>query len=279
MKRSVAILGPTPSFVRWAIRSPCSLRQLDVENLPDATFRQLRGVRELSVARKEEREHAGICFHATETENVDSALGFFSEEVSDFFGGIENIESCCKNCHANAVSSAHDDDKIWAGCYGWFKSQFSDTEDINTFDYIRAFENVAANWYKVWQTNTWADDRLETLNKIFSQIEKPATDPALAELTTAISVCLQNDLALETELVPGGNSDGFHWTINSHCPACKYELPESQLSCDGCGRQGTPNRAVKRKVLGLRPYVKLFRLLGANKTEQLLAEYVEGASP
>lgn len=272
MKRSVAILGPTPSFVRWAIRIPCALRQIDVDNLPDATFRQLRSLRELSLARSENRVQGGICFHATETETVDAALGFFADEVSDFFGGVDNIQAACGKCVANAVSRSQAGEEVWAGCYGWFRSEFS------SVNYINSFQKASANWYKVWQTNTWENSELVILQKILLNIENIANDPALCELNTAVAACLENELTLETELVPGGDSDGLHWTINSHCPTCKFELPESQLRCDGCGRQGTPNRAVKRKVLGLRPYVKLTRLLGVEKTEKLLADHAGRAS-
>ena len=48
MKRSVAIWGPTPAFIRWAIEHPCELRDIEVDNLADGTFRQLRALRELS---------------------------------------------------------------------------------------------------------------------------------------------------------------------------------------------------------------------------------------
>ena len=118
MKRSVAILGPTPSFVRWAIRHDCPLRQQDTQNLPDATFRQLRGLRELSVGVVESRVWEGICVHpqATST-NPEEALGFPIDEVLDVHGDEEFVANGCQSCPANAV--ARDQPGIWAGCYGW----------------------------------------------------------------------------------------------------------------------------------------------------------------
>ena len=67
MKRSVAIVGPTPAFLEWSIAQECRLRDLDVEqpvDLPSQTFRQLRSVRELGVGRVEGRVFEGTCVHA-----------------------------------------------------------------------------------------------------------------------------------------------------------------------------------------------------------------------
>jgi len=276
MKRSVAIVGPTPSFVRWAIRHECPLRQIDDDNLADSTFRQLRGLRELSVARNEDRILEGVCFHREQTKDSKTALGFFADEISDFYGGVENVSSCCGACPANAVQLAHADQRqqVWGGCYGWFPSQ------SDGHDFMREFENASTenmpfNWYQVWQTSVWQGAELERLQKILKQIPATIVNVALAELTAAVTACVANEFSLVTELVPGGNSDGLHWTINSHCPDCKFEMSESRKDCPACGRSGVPNRMVKRKVLGLRPYVKLSRLLGDDATSELLAKYLD----
>ena len=48
MKRAAAIIGPTPSFVRWTILQPCPFRQID-DSHPYEAFRQLRNLREVSL--------------------------------------------------------------------------------------------------------------------------------------------------------------------------------------------------------------------------------------
>ncbi|MFK7770169.1 MAG: hypothetical protein AB8B55_23365 [Mariniblastus sp.] len=118
MKRSVAIFGPTPQFVRWAIARECPLRMMDIDNLPDTTFRQLRGLRELSNGLIENRVLDDICVHPDSSSNdIAAARGFPTEEILQTFGDAEFVKSCCDNCPANAVSNQRDG--IWAGCYGW----------------------------------------------------------------------------------------------------------------------------------------------------------------
>ncbi len=131
MKRSVAILGPTPPFVRWAILHECSLRQLESENLPDVTFRQLRGLRELSVGMLECRVWEGICIHPDATSAAPKqALGFPINEVIDAYGDEQFVASCCTNCPANSV--ARDQPGIWAGCYGWLPTSADFSFEISS---------------------------------------------------------------------------------------------------------------------------------------------------
>jgi hypothetical protein len=272
MKRSVAIVGPTPSFVRWAIRHACPLRQIDVENLPDATFRQLRILRELSLARIEKRVFKGICFHSTMIDDPDTARGFFEDEVADFFGGIPQISNCCNACCANAAELSREDPadkpKVWAGCFGWLPSKFE------AFDYVAEFHSKSANWFAIWRCQQWNSSNLYGLLNILDQVRRTiSNDTNLRELAAAARTCMTNQLILETELVPSGRSDGLHWTINSHCPDCKFEMSESDRHCPECGKSGAPNRTAKRNVLGLRPYMFLKHLIGQENAEQRLREY------
>ena len=89
MKRSVAIIGPTPAFVRWAIWHPCDLRPLEERRFIDQCFRTLRGIRAYSVAKAEGRIHDGFCLHPEITmaavglnrTAVESPRGFSIDEV------------------------------------------------------------------------------------------------------------------------------------------------------------------------------------------------------
>jgi hypothetical protein len=124
LKRSVAIIGPTPGFLRWAIWQPCPLRERDDLPLPDTTFRQLRGVREISVGRIENRIFENICVHPlANSREPELALGFPIFEVAGLFGGPEQIKDACWNCPANAVS-AHQPGLL-AGCFGWLPVDFN----------------------------------------------------------------------------------------------------------------------------------------------------------
>ncbi len=118
MKRSVAIVGPTPMFVRWAILNPCQLRELYPQRLPESTFRQLRALREISLAAIEERIFDQVCIHPdASSRNAADALGILIDEISSLVGGLDFAHRCCENCPANAGGVSQPG--LLAGCYGW----------------------------------------------------------------------------------------------------------------------------------------------------------------
>lgn len=122
MKRTAAIRGQTPYFIRWAIEFECPFREIFPQRIPETTFRQLRSLRELSVARHENRIFQGICLHPSIKRKVDrskplptaQALGFPIAEVLDLVGGKTLLDQTCGNCPANASIQPNS----WAGCYG-----------------------------------------------------------------------------------------------------------------------------------------------------------------
>lgn len=248
------------------------MRQLDVDNLPDATFRQLRSLRELSLGKIEKRIREGICFHSNLVADVETARGFFVDEVADFFGGEARIRDCCRQCPANAVQLSRGnqtgEQEVWAGCYGWLPANYQ------SWDYVVEFRLINSNWYEIWQREHWQDnvDLQNLQNTLIAIRQKTDGDSNLEQLIVALETCMSNEMILETELVPGGNSDGTHWTIRSHCPACKFEVAEDITRCPECGKRGSPTRSMKKKVLGLRPFVRLTHLVGKETTVRLLRQ-------
>lgn len=102
MKRSVAVTGPTPAFIRWAILKDCSLRDVEVEDLPDATFRQLRSIAELSVASRQHRIFENVCVAAdADSQRPEEARGFPVAEILDMYGSADRLEQVCGECEAN----------------------------------------------------------------------------------------------------------------------------------------------------------------------------------
>ena len=290
MKRSAAILGPTPPFVRWAIRFDCPLRELSEENLPDVTFRQLRGLRELSHGIRERRVFEGICLHPELNDSGDTAKGFFAEEICEVFGGSEYVETCCHTCQANACHQNASTIQpaaapIWAGCYGWLPARFEDVDYTQEFQAVLDDKDLqitiddckqTTSWYGLWQIRHWQGPHLKRLHQILNALLKRSTKPVtldqnLLELAAAVKQCLIYELPFETDLIPAGHSDGTHWRIEPHCPNCLKEMAADQTVCLACGRQGNPNPSVKRKVLGQRPYSLLHRLIGRQQTDKLLA--------
>ena len=303
MKRSVAVLGHTPQFVRWAIAHPCSLRSLSENNLPDQSFRQLRSLREFSVGRSEGRVIDGVCVHGTaSSSDPQAARGFFAAEILDAHGDESFVESCCRSCPANAIQDRQAD--VWAGCYGWLPAtpefQFDVTQqavesratpDSGEPDRIvvmldqaiqalglgatagTLFKPTSPVWYGIWRKKQFAGQELDFLLKVFTHIAGQFEDPPadVADFVAALRRCAEHELVLHAELVPPGFSDGTTWEISAYCPDCRCPSQSSgQQKCPACKRYGHPHEIRKSKVLGLRPYVFLNGVIGESKTVELL---------
>lgn len=319
MKRSVAIIGPTPGFLRWAIWQPCPLRELDDLPLPDTTFRQLRGVREISVGRIENRIFENICVHPlANSREPELALGFPIVEVSGPFGGPDQIEDACRNCPANAVA-AHQPGSL-AGCFGWLPVDFSyDFEKLirgefdvgaseaagaaPTSELVDRVDRAVAElhleelikqmflatrpaWYGLWSHARLSQEQLPVIEQLFTCVLASADAEAISisrrsrrlteliRFVDAVSSCRQNRLELHVEFVPAGFSDGVSWTIQEHCGYCGFELAsKSKSRCPACRQQGNRQPEKKSKVLGLRPYLHLYSILGSQQTQEFLLRY------
>ena len=290
MKRAAAIIGPTPSFVRWSIAYDCKFRQLDGQSPTYQAFRQLRHLREVSLARIENRVVDGFCIHGTQNQDAQSARGFSIDEVLDFFGSADDIDGTCGNCPAAAakyrgLSSAH---QQWAACYGWMPAESDSVQLIPAFNEltfsnadfgnIQTVNNTQSTWHKVWQTNQWHGLQLNSLQQLLRQVQENSDHLLHSEfidLLDAVTACCEHGLTLDTELIPSGRSDGVTWTIGNHCDCCKSEAPPNDKRCSQCGSAGAWRPAAKRKVLGLRPYMILKDIIGMSATESLLQLYHE----
>lgn len=307
MKRSVAITGNTPAFLRWAIWHPCDLRELDPYRFPDQTFRALRGVRELSVAKMERRCDDQFCFHPELIQidtSVDAELvrGFSRQEITEAFGGESIVDKNCTACPANA--GALSQPGLWAGCYGILPThrfdfdrllsghpQTEPTDDEASFDLVKRLQQIAiANdlqafvkenfgpgnivWHQLWRNKILSVKKVAAAKLLFDQVRdsmpKNSMPISLVSFCNALAVCCENDFPLHTELVPAGFSDSQSWALNASCPVCSYEPAEikKQQKCLGCGRVGGISAGPKFKVLGLRPYVHLSGIVGPDQTRQ-----------
>lgn len=311
MKRSVAIVGPTPMFVRWSLEQRCDLRQIDRDNLPDSTFRQLRGVREYSVATSEDRVFEDVCVHpAANADQIEQATGFGKDEVLAMFGGEASVTRSCEACSANVDNANGVGANLWAGCYGWLAvdgSSFANGSTVSgdspskqpdflirEIDHVVGMLNirplVEANfpvaqpiWYSFWQNRILKIPQLLLLEKIFSAVlrrhESQASEPFvddLLRLIDAMTISHRQRIPLHVELVPCGVSDGLDWTLAPHCLKCKYSTPDMDANwsqCPACGTTGQLQRVRKFKVLGSRPYVHLVQMMRADPTRAFLQRY------
>lgn len=276
MRRAAAIIGPTPAFVRWAIKHPCQLREIDEERLPATTFRQLRSIYELDLARRENRIFKEVAFHA-DTQSGDELLGFLPAEILAASGGESAINKACSNCVANTQVDVNG----WVGCFGVARIESSNfVQDfdvaVEQLELCDEFETkfVATNprWFGVWVNGVFQRHQVGLLLGVLDRL---SLSSEWEQFRKALQLCRDNQLELHAEYFPAGVSDGQHWKWNVHCDRCRAPLNSTMTTCECCGRKKVGQVAKKRKVLGLRPYMKLLYVLGEQKCEQLVREYVD----
>jgi hypothetical protein len=309
-KRSAAIVGPTPETLYWAIEHPCPWRKPLDKSLAMGAFRDLRTLRELSLAIAENRIESGIALHPRTRQNDGSAvLGFVVAEVEQTYGGRDYIEHSCGSCPANSAKA----NGGWAGCYGWLPLWRSDAADdftesefykphllhhlvdqaifqtVSQTEFSRIFMPTKLGWYGMWIKTPWNSEQITLGLKILREVlqEPRTTSPEfqtpsplngertieenLVALIDALILAADANLPIHFELCPAGFSDGATWSLPSHCGRCRAQRTEK--ICPTCGIHGDLQPARRRRVLGLRPYLRLAEIIGAEATEELAARY------
>ena len=303
MKRTAAIIGPTPPFLRWTIVVPCPFRDPDAKNATDAAFRELRSLRAIAVGEIEGRIVDGICLHPDASlDDVLATVGFPVDEVYAAFGGKEKSTSACQQCPANVPISTEElsGDAVFSkgGCFGWLPFGEPQSDDSPGFmrlmecedpldqreavSIVEQFESAmqsivgrspfpetSPSWYGVWSCQTFTAQRLSFLCQVCEKIQSPSM--AWRRLTRAVRVAAEHNLEFRCELSPPGNSDGRSWSTEGCCASCGFADPA--MPCRGCGSKAAPLRARKMKVLGLRPYLKLVSIVGEAETTRLVKKF------
>lgn len=273
-------------------------------------FRDLRALRELSLAIAENRIESGIALHPRTVQNDDEAvLGFIVDEVEQTYGGREYIEQSCGSCPANSANATGG----WAGCYGWLPLWRSDAADdfnvpephkphplhhlidqaifqaVSQTEFSRIFMPTKPGWYGLWMKTPWNSEQISLGLKILREVlQEPRTtspdfqapssingertiEENLSALIHSLSVAADAKLPIHFELCPAGFSDGTTWSLPSHCGRCRAQRAEK--ICPTCGIHGDLQPARRRRVLGLRPYLRLAEIIGAEATEELATRY------
>ncbi|MEM7454897.1 MAG: hypothetical protein AAF456_11160 [Planctomycetota bacterium] len=300
MKRTAAVTGLTPQFVRWAIKQPCPFRELDVNRLPVTTFNQLRSLRSLSEGAEEGRIDSGVCWHAEA--DFQTPIGFPVDEVFDVFGSRQVIESECCNCAANAGTPSG-----WAGCHGWFaaatewnpvalNSKYSGEYERHFNEcrfepeaLVRQIEEVSSvipdhelpnsvetspRWYGLWTEKIIRAESLRPLELLFEKVAGRFGENAnQSRFRIALQNCRKHGLELHVELVPNGFSNGSSWRIASHCAFCKAVRAAGRSHCRVCRTTNGVVQTRKAGVLGMRPYLNLDTIVGSKKARELFESY------
>ena len=302
MKRTAAIIGPTPPFLQWTIAVPCPFRDPDAKNLTNAAFRELRSLRAISVGEMENRIIDGVCLHPhVSTDEAADAVGFPVEEVYAAFDGAEKVKRVCQACPANVpISGAELDDGAEisrAGCFGWLPfgersvdgsadfMRLMECEDslpsdetsivtqfesaIGSMEESSPFRKTSPRWYGVWSLKKFNASQLVFLDHVCKKVR--CRSIAWRRLAQAIEIAVKFNLAFHVEMTPPGNSDGSSWTTEGCCATCG--VAASTVPCQVCGSNAVPLRSRKMKVLGLRPYLKLASIVGQAETARLVEKF------
>ena len=107
-----------------------------------------------------------------------------------------------------------------------------------------------------------------------------SSDLELAELQFALQQASCHRLKVWIESVPIGWSDGQTWRVPAHCQACGAEWSRAEKGvCSECAAVSSFQGERRMKVLGLRPFIQLSKVLGPEPARRLFGEYLAGRNP
>lgn len=294
MKRTAAILGPTPPFIRWAIEAPCPFLRMPPANAsrsPAQTrWRQLRSLKEVARAQAEGRTHSGYCF-ASEA-SLTNVIGVMIEEVTAPLGGTERVEASCRRCPANPQpelghwapctgilplvtprETLLETEQVWAEQLNWLNQRIT-----AGLGHLAVSENSPGplNWQLTWKGPSLDSDRLKIARQVLDlSVERfPHATLEQAELRAALEHAECHAMKVWIEAVPTGWSDGHHWHLPAHCQSCGaiWCAPGAGI-CSSCQSASSYQAERRLKVLGLRPFLQLSSVLGTEAAGTLFADY------
>ncbi len=280
-RNNVSDTQTTPEFVRWTLAQSCALRdETDVTD-PEQAERQLRSLRELSIARAERRIVQGVCLAHDALAHRDStqARGFLASEVLAAYGGEALVTSQCTMCPANVLPGESPGERL-AGCFGLLilesplVEQFEAAiEQVRACDRMRfdaAFLASQPRHYGVWATPL-ESPQVALLVEIFRELQHDEASREVTEFCRALQLAQATGISLQARLYPPGVVQSLAWTVASHCPRCRAPMTMAARRCLTCQFVGRALPEKKRKPRGQRPYVPLARFLGERAAVELLA--------
>ncbi len=211
-------------------------------------------------------------------------LGFRIDDIFGQWGGFEKVASLCRQCPAVPGDDEPGSLRRIAGCHGWLAADGSVQRFQEAVDTVwsRCAVDVplltSPHWYSLWVGGELAGERLFATARLFRAVEQLAGFDDLRDEAGQFADVLDNaarkKLVVDVELVPPGFSDGLNWTTSAYCDRCRASCADAsspgRSRCDTCGKQGGIHPTRKRRVLGLRPWVRLETVVGTDNVESLL---------
>ncbi len=287
VNRLTQVRGPTPEFVRWSVDRACPLRKPIESDSPEKVERYLKPLTAVGQCLKLGRVIDDVCIAFSGSEN-EPARGCFLQEITDFYGGLEFCQSECGTCSAN-ISDGDDPfaasaSKSLAGCYGWLVRDDEVVRALTTliavrrdeFMSLKVFRDTRPAWYGLWTGTKLEGGTLDFVGRLFDQLMNDGDVPAdWRRFQTATVVCRTKALPLSVQFVPAGRASGAEWIVGPYCPDCRGPMEVGIRLCEICRRHGHAHPAVRRKVLGQRPFLQLDSLVGPERARQLLRRMKE----
>ncbi len=282
VNRLTQLRGPTPEFVRWSIDRNCQLRKPIESYSPDKVERYLKPVTAVGQCLSLGHVIDDVCI-AAGSSSAEPARGCFLHEVTDFYGGLAFCQSECGTCPANISNDLTSPNSL-AGCHGWLARDDEAVRQLTTliearrdeFLSLKVFRDTHPAWYGLWAGTKLESGTLDFVGRLFDQMINVGNFPAdWRRFQAATVVCRSEALPLSVQFVPAGRATGVEWTVGPYCPDCRGPMEVGVRLCEICRRHGHSHPAVRRKVLGHRPFLQLDSLVGPERARQLLRRMKE----
>lgn len=273
--------GPTPEFVRWSIDASCPLRDPIGDEAPNRVERYLWALTSVAASIRRGEQVGEFCVRP-DTEDPEVLRVCRIDEVTAFYGGREQCERSCLPCPANipwftevpGVAAT----VSWAGCWGWLVRDdrlAARLDDCFPPDEVVPSDHRPA-WYRMGASGKLQGRALEVLSGVFRRLTSEAElPPDWRRFQEAINRTAENQSALSVQFVPAGRVERDHWWIGPYCPECLAPQSDTANRCGVCDRSGLPHPALRKKVLGNRPFVELNSLLGPTEATRVRNRWIE----
>lgn len=276
--------GRTPEFVRWSIGFRCSIRRPIVGADPRANERYLGPLAAIGRCIAAGQVIDGVCIVPPTVEG-EFSRGCFVEEIANFYGGIDACTTECGRCSANIgglpETNRSASTKSLAGCFGWLVRNESMVERLESeVEAIRGEfpssdfpRKTHPAWYGLWSIDKLEGSPLELVRRVFAKLVGRGNAPHdWLRFEQVLRQCGEQKWPLSIQLVPAGKAERIDWWIGPYCPDCRapHDGSDGIQKCPVCGRRGRAHPAIRRKVVGWRPFVKLDSLIGPENARRLL---------
>lgn len=304
-------LGATPEMLIWWIEGPCAILSYFGQAFPipksaRAAAQCLRPLQEIEEADSKNRIANNLVYLLPDDSSQSGVprskpLGFFVDELSQSFGGIDSVKLNCQQCSHNTklpflagcceTIVLGDANQLGQQSVKLSKEHFplplpewtADFEFKTHWQKRLARElsqqldsaNEELAWYRFVTNSTWNKVQLAELDpsglrERLLKSQNSGLSGELSLLLKAMAITHDQDLTLHFSHIPRGFSDGHDWWLGPHCFHCHAPMTTAESNCKICGNQSGAVPIQKRRVMGWAPYWPLETLIGETKTAQLI---------